>query len=678
MTAGQEVPVSFPAESEIVSAGKTGFLTQGEKLLWTRYADGSTVELPGKPVGNSRSDVVAVTTARNVFKLYDMATGGEPVTIDLSADSSTYTPAAVDGSTLALWYLGELRLVRKEGDRVVHTTVARQYNGMRSVKYVIDGELAVASTQPGDARDSQQMDIVDTSTGSITQSFAVPFYLDRVAATDKTMAWFEDGTLTVRDRATGATTKKQLITTTEWMRVELLGGWALTGQRRGLDEAVSPETAPLVARSLKDGGATVLPVLTHRASSVVESDGALLVRGGTKEHGEGLYRIALNADGVPAATLVAASDDETGIGTPRYTGPDPVRIFGNIPFVIPRWTFNRTNMTAEFTLRHNATGKKITFPYSGGYRHHTEVNFGWDGYIDGTPAPGGAYTWEVTATPLNGIGEPVHGTGTFTLAHNPELHDYTSNGSPDVLARDSAGRLWRDDTSYPVVKLNPAGRSLVGGGWEAYDRIEAAGNLGGGKAPDLVTRDKAGVLWLHEGKGDGTFAPRLKVGGGWGVYNKIAGGSDLTGDGRPDLLATDRAGDLWLFPGTGNLNAPFSARKKIGWGWGVYNQIVATGNIVGDTPGDLVARDASGVLWLYLGNGNGTLTRRVKIGAGWNEYTHLVPIGDANKRGRQDLLAIGPNGSYLYESNGTWDRPFLPRSTTSLYAGETAKFNEFS
>ncbi|MFI0923253.1 FG-GAP repeat domain-containing protein [Streptomyces sp. NPDC021012] len=676
--AGQEVPLSFPAESEIVSAGKTGFLTQGEKLLWTRYADGSTVELPGKPVGNSRSDVVAVTTARNVFKLYDMAAGGEPVTVDLSADSSTYTPAAVNGSTLALWYLGELRLVRKEGDAVSQTTVDRQYRATRAVVYMADGELGVSSVQPGETHGIEQMDIVDTATGKVTQSFAAPSSLERVAATDKTLAWFEAGTLVVRDRATGATTRKQLVTTTEQMRVDLLGDWALTGQRRGLDEAVSPETAPLVARSLKDGGATVLPVLTHRASSVVAPDGALLVRGGTEEHGEGLYRIAPDADGVPAAALVAASGDETGIGVPQYTGADTLTMFGNIRNVGLSWKLNRTNVNARITLRHNATGQEKKFTYSGGYVHRTGLYIGWDGLFDSSAAPSGTYTWEVEATSRNGIGEPVHGTGTFTLAYNPELHDYTSNGSPDVLARDSAGRLWRDDTYYRGGIFYPAGRSLVGSGWQAYDRIEAAGNLGGSKAPDLVTRDKDGVLWLHEGKGDGTFAPRRKVGGGWGIYNKIAGGSDLTGDGKPDLLATDKAGDLWLLPGTGNLNAPFSARKKIGWGYGIYNQLVATGNVAGATPGDLVARDAAGVLWLYLGNGDGTLTKRIRVGSGWNQYTHLVPVGDANRWARQDLLAIGPNGSYLYESQGAWDAPFLPRSTTSLYAGETGKFNEFS
>ncbi|MGJ7420712.1 FG-GAP repeat domain-containing protein, partial [Streptomyces cinereoruber] len=104
------------------------------------------------------------------------------------------------------------------------------------------------------------------------------------------------------------------------------------------------------------------------------------------------------------------------------------------------------------------------------------------------------------------------------------------------------------------------------------------------------------------------------VGGGWQVYDRLAGGSDLNGDGRADLVATDKAGDLWLYKGTGNASAPFAARTKIGFGWGIYNQITAVGNIAGAAAGDLVARDKDGVLWLYLGKGDGTFAARTKIG----------------------------------------------------------------
>jgi hypothetical protein len=175
------------------------------------------------------------------------------------------------------------------------------------------------------------------------------------------------------------------------------------------------------------------------------------------------------------------------------------------------------------------------------------------------------------------------------------------------------------------------------------------------------------VLWLYQGRGDGTFATRTRIGSGWQVYRHLAGGSDLTGDGRPDLVATDTAGALWLYRGTGSTSAPFDARKKIGLsGWQQFTVIEATGNIAGGAAGDLVARDKDGVLWLYQGKGDGTFSGRVRIGGGWNTYKYLVGVGDANRDGRPDLFAYGSNGTYLYKGTGSSTTPFSAREGSSL------------
>ncbi|MET7860038.1 FG-GAP-like repeat-containing protein [Streptomyces sp. NPDC005318] len=102
-------------------------------------------------------------------------------------------------------------------------------------------------------------------------------------------------------------------------------------------------------------------------------------------------------------------------------------------------------------------------------------------------------------------------------------------------------------------------------------------------------------------------------------------GADLTGDGRPDLVGRDGSGVLWLYKGTGNAIAPYAARTKIGAGWNTYNSLTSTGDLTGDGKADLVARDSSGVLWLYKGTGNATTpyATRTKIGAGWNTYNAL-------------------------------------------------------
>ncbi|MFI1091881.1 FG-GAP repeat domain-containing protein [Streptomyces sp. NPDC020917] len=100
----------------------------------------------------------------------------------------------------------------------------------------------------------------------------------------------------------------------------------------------------------------------------------------------------------------------------------------------------------------------------------------------------------------------------------------------------------------------------------------------------------------------------------------------MTGDGRADLVARDGSGVLWLYRGTGSAAAPFAARVRIGGGWNMFSALAGTGDVTGDGRADLVARDASGVLWLYHGTGSAAapFAARVRIGAGWNTYNALI------------------------------------------------------
>ncbi|MCM1950139.1 VCBS repeat-containing protein [Streptomyces sp. G2] len=201
-----------------------------------------------------------------------------------------------------------------------------------------------------------------------------------------------------------------------------------------------------------------------------------------------------------------------------------------------------------------------------------------------------------------------------------------TRGRGDIAARDASGTLWYYDRHTNDTPYAP--RVKVGGGWNVYDRIDGAGDLDRDGYMDLLARDKAGVLWLYKGTGSLTgarFKARVRIGGGWGAYDRLAGGADLTGDGRADLLARDRAGVLWLYKGTGDATRPYTGRTQIGGGWQGYDQLVVTGDLTDDGKTDAVARDRSGVLWLYKGTGKttGTFTGRTRIGGGWNTYNHL-------------------------------------------------------
>ncbi|MFC8759303.1 FG-GAP repeat domain-containing protein [Streptomyces sp. NPDC057193] len=126
---------------------------------------------------------------------------------------------------------------------------------------------------------------------------------------------------------------------------------------------------------------------------------------------------------------------------------------------------------------------------------------------------------------------------------------------------------------------------------------------------------------------------------------------------RPD---TDKAGDLWLHKSTGAAASPFAPRKKVGYGWGIYNRITATGNIGGGPAGDLVARDTAGVLWLYLGKGDGTFAPRTRISGGWNEYQGIVSVGDFDRDGRPDLWGLSHGILRVYKGTGNRRAPFGP------------------
>ncbi|MFF8841590.1 FG-GAP repeat domain-containing protein [Streptomyces sp. NPDC015127] len=204
-----------------------------------------------------------------------------------------------------------------------------------------------------------------------------------------------------------------------------------------------------------------------------------------------------------------------------------------------------------------------------------------------------------------------------------------TRGRGELVARDSAGYLWYYDRQFVYGKPYTT-RVKVGGGWNVYNQLTGAGDVDRDGRMDLLARDASGALWLYKGTSSSTgsarFASRIKVGGGWQIYNQVTAGADLNDDGRPDLLARDASGVLWLYRGTGSSTAPYASRVKVGTGWQVYNQLSLTGDLTDDGKADAIARDASGVLWLYKGTGSTTapFATRTKIGGGWNVYNAVL------------------------------------------------------
>ncbi|MEU1367992.1 VCBS repeat-containing protein [Streptomyces sp. NPDC005803] len=173
--------------------------------------------------------------------------------------------------------------------------------------------------------------------------------------------------------------------------------------------------------------------------------------------------------------------------------------------------------------------------------------------------------------------------------------------------------------------------------------------------------------WQTSTSGDLSYAandnsPLKNVGHGWGIYNKLVSAGNLGGAEGGDLLGRDASGNLFLYLGYDD--GTVTNRYSVGGGWNVYTQIAGNGDLTGDGKSDLVARDTSGVLWLYKGTGDykAPFAARTKVGAGWNTYNTVFAAGDIDLDGKADLVGRDAAGAlYLYEGTGSAAAPFGSR-----------------
>ncbi|MFJ5547952.1 FG-GAP repeat domain-containing protein [Streptomyces sp. NPDC093225] len=665
--------------ARIVSAGPGGFLTTDsdhEKLTWTRYSGGATTRIDTPVAGPLRhgalSDTVALPpSSGGSLRLRDMDTGAET---EHDLTRLRYGYLGTLGTTIIAYGYQEARkplvhLLDAAGGTAADRTVTGLPEGARnlSVEAYADGAFVLQYATGDEGYPALHQAVVDVAAGRITDTFRVGEAWGEVAVSATHLAWTgwakgaQGGVLRLAARGSSTVTQ-QTLGGHDSRVVGLLDGWWLSGQRTGIDSGDKYNDYGLYAAPL--GGGPAKRLLAH-ASSVVPGPGdTLLAVGGTLTHGEGLYRIAKGSDGTPRATPVATSDRPTRLTLLDTDVPAVTRLDGRASLRM-RWRLSRSNAWVRIELRHTATGETSYLdeeefePDENGW-----VTLDWDTMVRHRQAPNGAYTWTLSATPDNGIGPALTTGGGFTVRRSPAPHDFTDDGTPDLYGRTRVGQLIGDNTSHRHGEVEPAGdeEAYLGDAWRKYTAVAVAGNAGGSAHADLLARDAAGVLWLYTGKGDGKVASRSRIGSGWNAYDALAAGSDLTGDDRADLVARDRGGVLWLYAGTGSAATPYKARKRIGADWGGYNALTATGNIAGGAPGDLLARDKAGVLWLYRGRGDGTFSGRTRIGGGWNAYTDLVGWGDADGDRRPDLYARDAAGrSWFYRGTGDTAAPFAPR-----------------
>ncbi|MFG2340508.1 FG-GAP repeat domain-containing protein [Streptomyces yangpuensis] len=171
-------------------------------------------------------------------------------------------------------------------------------------------------------------------------------------------------------------------------------------------------------------------------------------------------------------------------------------------------------------------------------------------------------------------GQKVSTTWHYNLMVGPG--DLTGDGKGDLLSRDSTGVLWLHPGDG-AVNTRLGTRIKVGTGWNTYDALVGSGDYSGDGRPDLLARDTSGRLFLFKGTGTSTapFAAREQVATGWGVYDMLVVPGDIDGDSKGDVLARLPDGVMYLYTSTGNAGtATFTAREKFGTGWNIYKNML--------------------------------------------------------------------------------------------------------
>ncbi|MGW1722777.1 FG-GAP repeat domain-containing protein [Streptomyces sp. NPDC002306] len=97
--------------------------------------------------------------------------------------------------------------------------------------------------------------------------------------------------------------------------------------------------------------------------------------------------------------------------------------------------------------------------------------------------------------------------------------DFNGDGVGDLLAQDKANALYRYDGTG---KGTFSARVRIVASWGgSYNAVVGVGDISGDGRADIVARDTAGALYRNDGTGKGSFGPRTKIASGWGVYKGI-------------------------------------------------------------------------------------------------------------------------------------------------------------
>ncbi|NES16574.1 MULTISPECIES: trypsin-like serine protease [Micromonospora] len=140
--------------------------------------------------------------------------------------------------------------------------------------------------------------------------------------------------------------------------------------------------------------------------------------------------------------------------------------------------------------------------------------------------------------------------------------------------------------------------------------------------------------------------------------------ADWTGDGHTDLIARDSSGNLRLYVGSGFANdgyGGFWSARNINAGWGSFKRVFRVYNWNGDKKPSIMAVNTAGDLLIYNTDGKGNFVGGAKkIGSGWGNFTALMVTNNWLGNNLPSLMVRKSNGElWRYTSNGSggWLNP---------------------
>ncbi len=381
------------------------------------------------------------------------------------------------------------------------------------------------------------------------------------------------------------------------------------------------------------------------------------------------YNVALapvtwNAQNLDAApSLLTADDLATGVARDA-TLPAAARISGEVGGDVPATDFASIRVRIFLQFLQEGSGQWV--PARGHYiwtepdGTYTTHRLGPGSYrVEARWGHGGAVQRRFSPTVTIVAG--ATGTADFAFPRDSYTRDYSGDGIPEILARTPRGAL----RAYPpgASPGHLGTHSILYPDLSTTKSVVNAGDFTGDGLADLITRDRAGSLWLRPGTGANGFSAKVRIATGLATATAIVAPGDVDGDGDGDLVIRGSSGTLYLYPGDGA--GHLAGRVKLSTGWNSYTALLAPGDFDLDGHPDLIARGSSGKLYVFSGTGTGFGTR-TQVASGWNRYERIASVGDFDGDLIPDVLTLH-NGHLLIHAGDGAGRLQSPVWLTSVW-----------